>query len=263
MKSSKLRSLLFLLFISLNLFGQKNKVSGEVEYQQLRITASGEKNSIYNLHFNGEESYYEENIFDKFEKGSTQKSDGTTILQPRDNNNPQFYFLNNSGELYFSEFHVSKHVFVKESKDYRIKWKITNEKKKIGEFECQKAIGEFRGRTYNAWFTLEIPLPFGPWKLNGLPGLILEAYDDADYIYFTAKKVYVLSNNRDSSDYIKMKVDDLDFEGALSIDEFQLEKDILLEAYFQKISARLPKGVGPLKLDKDCKDCGESWEIFD
>lgn len=56
-------------------------------------------------------------------------------------------------------------------------WKITDQFKKIGKFNAQKAIGKFRGRVYIAWFTEEIPLPYGPWKLFGLPGLIIEAED--------------------------------------------------------------------------------------
>ncbi len=68
-------------------------------------------------------------------------------------------------------------------------WKILNETKKIGNFECSKATCNFRGRDYTAWFSISIPLPYGPWKLQGLPGLILEAYDTDKEIYFYFKSI--------------------------------------------------------------------------
>lgn len=63
-------------------------------------------------------------------------------------------------------------------------WKLTNEKKKIMDHLCQKATCKFRGRTYIAWFTTEIPLNNGPWKFNGLPGLIMEVYDTGKQYHF-------------------------------------------------------------------------------
>ena len=56
-------------------------------------------------------------------------------------------------------------------------WSISPEQKKILGYTCQKAMCNFRGRTYEAWFTTEIPVKDGPWKFHGLPGLILEVYD--------------------------------------------------------------------------------------
>lgn len=37
----------------------------------------------------------------------------------------------------------------------------------IGQ-RCQKATCYFRGRKYEAWFTMDIPISKGPWKFGGL-----------------------------------------------------------------------------------------------
>lgn len=58
-----------------------------------------------------------------------------------------------------------------------IKWKISQQEREIMGVKVTKATGEFRGREYTVWFAKSIPVPAGPWKLNGLPGLILEAAD--------------------------------------------------------------------------------------
>ncbi|CAM1350854.1 GLPGLI family protein [Tenacibaculum insulae] len=77
-------------------------------------------------------------------------------------------------------------TYIKEKKP-KINWIITEETKKIGSYLCIKATTEFRGRNYSAWYTPEIAVKYGPWKLQGLPGLILEAYDTKKEVYFYFK----------------------------------------------------------------------------
>lgn len=68
-------------------------------------------------------------------------------------------------------------------------WKISDETRTICEYECRKAVAAFGGREWEAWFAVEIPCAFGPWKLAGLPGLILQAHDDRNHYVFTAVSI--------------------------------------------------------------------------
>lgn len=65
-------------------------------------------------------------------------------------------------------------------------WEISDESKEIIGYQCFKAISDYRGRKWTAWFAPEIPVQDGPWKLCGLPGLILEAYDSNEEYHFVA-----------------------------------------------------------------------------
>ncbi|RXJ50293.1 GLPGLI family protein [Gelidibacter gilvus] len=96
----------------------------------------------------------------------------------------------NTKELTSRELLNSKYEVTVKEKDIDFNWQITNETKNIGKFICYKATTKnFRGRNYEAWFTYEIPVPAGPWKFHGLPGLILEIHDDKDLINITFSSI--------------------------------------------------------------------------
>lgn len=76
-----------------------------------------------------------------------------------------------------------------------LKWDITSEVKSISGISCQKGIAKFKGRVYEAWFTTKFPFNNGPWKLGGLPGLIIEASDTKKEVVFAFGGLEVLSKH--------------------------------------------------------------------
>ena len=68
-------------------------------------------------------------------------------------------------------------------------WQIKNETKKIEDYVCNKATTFFRGRNYTAWYSTDIPIKLGPWKFNGLPGAILQIYDETGSFSWSITKI--------------------------------------------------------------------------
>lgn len=66
-----------------------------------------------------------------------------------------------------------------------IGWQISEERKTVLGYPCQKATGNLYGRNWTVWFTMDISVSDGPWLLWGLPGLILEAMDEDNIFHFT------------------------------------------------------------------------------
>ena len=56
-------------------------------------------------------------------------------------------------------------------------WNIMEGSDSVCGYLCQKANSEFRGKKWNVMYTEEIPTTAGPWKLQGLPGLMTYATD--------------------------------------------------------------------------------------
>ena len=75
-------------------------------------------------------------------------------------------------------------LYIIEDKIPSIDWKITDgDTLNISGFSCKKATCEYAGRQWNVWYTEQIPIPAGPWKLCGLPGMILKADDGGTHTF--------------------------------------------------------------------------------
>ncbi len=183
------------LFYCLINYSQK----GYVEYGYIESLGLGNALGLdYNasLSFDKNNSYY---VTKKENLETPEKIAGTKVVEAdgeikavfngmgvsKEGN--QVYYSNNQ-KLMFSSIFFKNRILINDGY-INFEWKISTEAKKIGNFNCIKATTTFRGRNYIAWFTTDIPVPYGPWKLNNLPGLILEAYDDEKFVYWYFKNI--------------------------------------------------------------------------
>ncbi|HNV81974.1 MAG TPA: GLPGLI family protein [Tenuifilaceae bacterium] len=130
-----------------------------------------------------------------------------------------------------------------------IQWRILDEQKQIGNFNCQKAEGKFRGREYTVWFSTDIPNQYGPWKLNGLPGLILEASDSKNEVHFYATEVQIGKDICDPAPLVRKG------HALLELSEYIALTDLFLNAiseeYSRLFQSRAPEGVvGNFKISR-------------
>lgn len=177
------RTLLIVLLPVINIYGQN--ITGMVQYKRIynldttayKQDTTGVKSYLY---FSNESSLFvynrkkdikEENQLSNNEVGYKMK-----LNEDVDEWGEMFYYDYIKKKIIIREFVWGK-AFIAEENIPMLHWILDTSTRKIGRFICQKATTDFRGRKYEAWYTNEIPVSIGPWKMNGLPGLILEAYD--------------------------------------------------------------------------------------
>ncbi len=228
---------------------------GIVDYQNIIHNENGVSfASPYKLYFNNTISFYEkignpQKVANKFReevRGST-----TTISEDKvmESNTPMdYYYTNNTtNELLFRETIVDKLYEVKDSIE-SISWELHAEHKEIGEYNCQKATAQYRGRKYTVWFTTKIPVSHGPWKLRGLPGLILEATEETGKFEFRAIKIDIQPDDKIVQKKLSKPVVD-------KITDMTTYKKVLKNKFEEtraKIQSSLPRGA---KFMTDCDVC--------
>ena len=94
--------------------------------------------------------------------------------------------VNTNKLSYYGKVSIDKFMYHEEVP--HIDWALSDSTKEICGYLCHQATATFRGRNWIAWYC-DIPKSVGPWKLNGLPGLILAAETEDKEHTFSAISV--------------------------------------------------------------------------
>jgi GLPGLI family protein len=117
----------------------------------------------------------------------------------------------------YSTQRVGMRPFIVKDSDTVFNWKLHKETKNVIGYKCQKATLVHRGRTYEAFFTIDIPFTNGPWKFGNLPGLILEVYSNDNVFKIVANKLQI----KNAETIIENPFDE-EIEKSITWDQFLL-----------------------------------------
>lgn len=187
-------------------FSQSKKINVEVGYLEfINVTFLNTYGRAYSTLFaDNTASIYKKYGGEVSEGQSFDKNDSRFVEMSKKkfHNNYIKTDLLNKRMLFFGS--LTRHDLLVEDIYPDLQWTITEEQKVIADYTCVKATVSYRGRDWTAWFTPEIPLSVGPWKLHGLQGLILEAYDATGECTYKAITVAFKDNSILHSDFTKL-----------------------------------------------------------
>jgi len=85
--------------------------------------------------------------------------------------------------------HIPSSTFKIEENLELFNWQLSGNTSTIKGYKVQKAICDFGGRSWIAWFCPKIPYNDGPYKFNGLPGLIFNVHDTRNHYVFELESI--------------------------------------------------------------------------
>ncbi len=224
-RNGSLRLLLFISFLFLNSLLYSQMHSGKIVFER--------KTNLEKKMADIKEPWVDEFISEhKFKKDLFELyfTDSCSIFKPVESDeedelswatskNKTYQNFNSKEQLIVFDMWQQEEFFIKGETSKR-NWKITESKRKIGKYECRKAIWQKNDSTrLYAWFTNEILTPIGPEGFSGLPGTILGiATEDGGIIYF-AKSVEFIDVDPDVFKIEAKK------KSYITLEEFQLKID--------------------------------------
>lgn len=210
MKKSNIHifNLIVTLIIINSCYSQNNY---QVKYKMTTLF-DGIKNYEAKLIFSEQNSCFEYKLStkDTATVESQDENGNKTIAIP--NVNQQSIFIN------FKDKKISelKHLkYLVEDTLSIPQWDITDLIKTINNYQCQKATTYYKGRSYEVWYAIEYPSIFGPWKLNGLPGLIILAQDKKNEVFFEAIEIKKIDINTCQMDNSMKKISKNEFDNLI------------------------------------------------
>lgn len=240
-----MRKIYLLLIFTQILFSQKNISEGKIEYE-MTLGLEGVVKYDASLLFNSNYTLFQY-IPTKEEKLYTEEDiDNGNVKMSIIDSLSHFILIDKARNKTFEHTKslATREVIVIEEETNEMIWTLKEDTISIGSHLCNKAITNFRGRTYTALYCQELPHNIGPWKFNNLPGTILEVSDSLLEVVFVVKKIIIPSNEEILTIQSNQKV--------ISRKEYLKDVETFLNEFEKRVSSKLDRNVS-VKISKKIK----------
>lgn len=152
---------------------QMKLLEGKPEFAELiKMTLKATRDIYYKLIFDENTSYY--NHIEALKTDNAKGLNRTKVLA----GSGEFYTSIKSKKIQSTNSYFNGWLIEQE----QMKWELLNEQKTISGYSCYKAIANRKLISSSgeenieiiAWYTTDIPIPYGPRNYSGLPGLIIK-----------------------------------------------------------------------------------------
>lgn len=204
---NKIITSLILIFFTSNLYAQNFRIDYQMVYKEDSVSSETvNKNMV--LLVQGSKSKF---LTEKQYKIDSLKKAGFKDSGLGDNS---FLVINDEENLSFKYHFYIKDVY-KIKEFVKLNWELEPETKKISTYLCRKAVLKYKGRTWEAWYTQDLPIEAGPYIFRNLPGLIIFMKDSTSSYEFS---LYSIKKESDVSDFENMP------SNAIDISQKQFQK---------------------------------------
>lgn len=187
-----------LFFVSNLMLSQTNRFFYELKY---KIDSLQEKPEIATMVLDinpNETKYYDNTFLEKEEENNKYNSENTNWTE-------QIPIVRKKGSSKNINFEMISSQLYSYPTDEKIKWELCKETKTYQNLLLQKATTNFGGRKWIAWFTKEFPFSEGPYKFQGLPGLIILLQDEKNNYNFSLIENKKLDKTYDTSNFLEVR----------------------------------------------------------
>lgn len=159
-----------------------NQETEQTAYMFLQI-------GVKSTHFENNFNYYIDSLIYLKSKGLVSEEQVSAGFTHYYSSGPKYHILKKHNTSEIKTIEPTTEGTWETKENIELNWKLDDATDSIEGYYCKTAFTTFRGRKYKAWYAPEIPMPYGPYKFSGLPGLIIKISDFQNTHVFELKNI--------------------------------------------------------------------------